>query len=165
MKQLTLLRHAKSSWAEPEQDDHERPLNARGKTDAPDMANRLLEKGCSPDLILCSSAKRTQQTAGALMQTLGCDSKALTIQGELYLATAGTILDYIQQTDSQIEHCMVIGHNPGLEMLGRQLHPSAPMQLPTCAVLHFALHSNSFALDENTEIELLFYDFPKSRKR
>jgi len=163
MKLVTLLRHAKSSWANPDQDDHDRPLNARGNNDAPDMAERLLETSCNPDLVLCSSAIRTQQTAAVYMNALNIEPARLQVHEALYLASAGTILEFIQQTDNAVNHVMIIGHNPGLEILGRQLHPAAPAQLPTCAVLHFALHGTSFKIGSETEIELLLYDFPKSR--
>jgi len=57
---------------------------------------------------------------------------------------------------------MVIAHNPGIESLGRQLHPAAPHRMPTCSVTHFALHNHSFVIEPDTQIELLFADYPKS---
>lgn len=162
MKQLTLLRHAKSSWVDAGQSDHDRPLNDRGLRDAPMMAQRLVEQQCTPDFILCSSANRTRQTAQFILDAHSLDGAAIDYQDALYLASPGTLLDYIQQSDSAINHLMVIAHNPGLESLGRQLHHAAPSQMPTCAVLSFTLSSNGFVIQPDTEIDLVLHDFPKN---
>ncbi len=162
MKLLTLLRHAKSSWAEPNQQDFDRPLNKRGLRDAPMMAQRLLDKGRTPDRILCSSANRTRQTAQLLLDVHPINTNAIEYDDALYLSSPGTILEFIQQTDDSVQHLMIIAHNPGLESLGRQLHPNAPTQLATCAILHFQLHSESFVIQPDTQIELVEHDFPKN---
>lgn len=161
MKKLTLLRHAKSSWADENQHDVERPLNDRGLRDAPIMAQRLVDQNCIPDFILCSGAHRTRQTAEILLENFSQPLIAIEFNTDLYLASAGTLLESIQQTTSDVQHLMIIGHNPGLETLGRQLHPSAPPRLPTCAFLHFAILSEEFTIKPDTEIELLLHDHPK----
>lgn len=165
MKRLTLLRHAKSSWTDADQQDFDRPLNERGAFDAPDMAQRLLDQDCTPDLILSSAAMRTRQTAHFFITTHNLSENAVTFHDDLYLASAGTLLDFIQQTSNVVNHLMVIAHNPGLEMLGRQLHPNAPDRLATCAVLDFSLSGDSFVIQSDTEIELLLHDYPKSSNR
>lgn len=165
MKLLTLLRHAKSSWQDSNQSDHDRPLNDRGLRDAPDMAQRLLEAKCTPDKILCSTAQRTRETAQHVIQAHSLPADVIQFDDALYLASAGTLLEFIEHTKDTVNHLMIIGHNPGLEVLGRQMHNAAPSQLPTCAVLHFAIHSSEFTLESETEIELLQFDFPKSRKK
>lgn len=162
MKRLTLLRHAKSSWAEADQQDFDRPLNDRGLSDALMMSQRLLDSDCTPDLVLCSAANRTRQTAQFIIDTHGLDSSAVTFHEDLYLASAGTLLDFIQQTSDTVNHLMIIAHNPGLEALGRQLHPSAPNALATCAVLDFSMNSSGFVIQPDTQIELLLHDFPKN---
>jgi len=163
MKQITLLRHAKSSWANSDQQDHDRPLNDRGLRDAPMMARRLTDHQCTPDFILCSSAHRTKQTAQFILDELKLDDTAINYHDALYLASPGTLLDHIQQCDSGVKHLMIIAHNPGLESLGRQLHHDAPSLMPTCAVLSFALSSNSFVIQPDTEIDLVLHDFPKNK--
>jgi len=162
MKKLTLLRHAKSSWADSGQQDFDRPLNERGLRDAPMMARRLLDRQCSPDFILCSAANRTRQTAKFMLDTHALPEQAVSYHDDLYLSSPGTLLNHIQQTNDSVQHLMVIAHNPGLETLGRQLHPGAPAQLATCAVLHFELHSDSFVIQPDTQIELVLHDFPKN---
>jgi len=162
MKFLTLLRHAKSSWNDAGLSDHDRPLNTRGLADAPMMAQRLIDRDCIPNLILCSSAVRTQQTAQIFIDVMRLEPSIVHFQEQLYLSSPGTLLDIIQSIDSPINHAMVIAHNPGIESLGRQLHPEAPYQMPTCAVTHLALHNDSFVIEQDTQIELLFADYPKS---
>lgn len=162
MKRLTLLRHAKSSWANHGLTDFDRPLNDRGLRDAPMMSQRLLDQSWTPDYILCSSANRTQQTAQFVLDAHELNTQHIAYQEALYLATAGTILNFIQETSDDVKHLMIIGHNPGLETLGRQLHPGAPNQLATCAMLNFELHNDSYAIQPDTQINLVLHDFPKS---
>lgn len=162
MKRLTLLRHAKSGWGDADLQDFDRPLSERGLSDAPMMSQRLLDRDCTPELVLCSAANRTRQTAQFIIDAHALPANAITFHENLYLASAGTLLDYIQQTDSHINHLMIIAHNPGLETLGRQLHSHAPTALATCAVLDFSLDSDDFVIKPDTQIELLFQDFPKN---
>lgn len=162
MKRLTLLRHAKSSWADSSQLDFDRSLNDRGMQDAPIMSERLLDRSCTPELILCSAANRTRQTAQCIMHTHALPSSAIVFHEALYLASAGTLLEFIQQTSATVSHLMIIAHNPGLESLGRQLHPESPNRLATCAVLDFSLDSDSFVIQPDTQIELLMHDYPKN---
>ena len=160
MKKLTLFRHAKSSWSDKSLTDHQRPLNRRGQRDACTSVNRLLSRESAPDLILCSSSARTRQTAAAFLDTQKIASDCLTVMDELYLASAGALKAIIEDTDSATTHLMLIAHNPGLELLGRYLHPSAPANLPTSAVLHFELNQPTFLLDTHKTIELIFFDSP-----
>lgn len=162
MKRLTLLRHAKSSWTDTDQQDFDRPLNTRGLRDAPMMAQRLLDRACTPDLILCSAANRTRQTVQFIIDQHELPANTVVFHEALYLASAGTLLDFIQQTNGTVNHLMLIAHNPGLETLGRQLHPDSPNRLATCAMLDFSLHSDSFVIQPDTQIELLQHDFPKN---
>ena len=161
MKLVTLLRHAKSSWADSGQHDIDRPLNDRGLRDAPMMSQRFLDQSCTPDAIVCSAANRTRQTAQFMLDTHSLNSNAITFHNDLYLASAGTLLDYIQKTRNDVQHLMIIAHNPGLETLGQQMHPDAPSQLATCAALHFRLQNDTFIIEPDTQIELLWHDFPK----
>lgn len=162
MKHLTLFRHAKSGWGEPDLADFDRSLNDRGNSDAPMMSQRMLDEGLTPDLILCSAANRTKQTAQYFLDQHNLNNDAIRFHDELYLASAGTLLQYVQETSESVNHLMVIAHNPGLEALGRQLHPQAPANLATCGRLDFSLSGESFVIRPNTEIELLLHDFPKA---
>ena len=120
MKRLLLLRHAKSSWEGPAGEDHERPLNRRGEKAAERVGAWLREHRITPDLVLCSSAKRTRQTLDALMPFAGA-TPAVELLPSLYLAGAPAILERIRKVADDNDALMVVGHNPGFEQLARQL--------------------------------------------
>jgi phosphohistidine phosphatase len=114
MKTLLLLRHAKSSWKDPALDDHDRPLNKRGKREAPRMGQLLKEENLVPDLILCSSAKRARRTAECVAQHSGYRSDTRVTSG-LYQAQSDAIRRIIQTVSSNVDRLLVVGHNPELE--------------------------------------------------
>ena len=120
MRTLFLLRHAKSSWDDPEVADHARPLAPRGVKAATRIARHLRAVDIRPDLILCSPARRTRQTVELLDPALGSDTE-ISIEDGLYGASAGELLERIRQVDSSHSTVMVIGHNPGLEDLAIEL--------------------------------------------
>lgn len=116
MKTLLLLRHAKSSWKNPELADHDRPLNKRGKRDAPRMGEQLAALDLCPELILSSTAKRARSTA--LLAAQPCQpANALQIQWleSLYLATPADIVAAVHTIPDELGRAMIVGHNPGLE--------------------------------------------------
>lgn len=114
MKTLLLLRHAKSSWNEPGQSDHERALTARGRRAAELVGVYLAQRGDPPSLVLCSTARRTLDTLEPLRQRLGVPYEAVR---ELYLAEPDTLLARLAQVDDREHGVLVIGHNPGLHEL------------------------------------------------
>jgi len=120
MKRLLLLRHAKSSWGEPGVDDHERPLNRRGETSARAMGAWLRKARIAPDLVLCSTSRRTRQTLDLLMP-FHAATPTVELLPSLYLAGALTILDLIRGASDQVGCPMVVGHNPGFERLAQSL--------------------------------------------
>jgi phosphohistidine phosphatase len=112
MRQLLLLRHAKSSWDDAAQSDHARTLNASGQLAASAMGGALRTRGLAPDLVLVSSARRTLQTLDALEPW---DEAPLIEQMDgLYLASAPQILSILRRVNETVRSVMVIGHNPGL---------------------------------------------------
>ncbi len=162
MKRLTLLRHAKSSWVEEGLPDYVRPLSDRGLRDAPMMSQRLLDQSWTPDYILCSAANRTRQTGECVVKVHSLDESHIAFHDALYLASASTIVEFIEQTSNDVQHLMIIAHNPGLETLGRQLHPESPSRLATCALLNFEIHSDSFTVEPDTKVDFVSHDFPKN---
>ena len=114
MKNILLMRHAKSSWKGVSLPDHQRPLNQRGKHDAPRMGKFLQEQGILLDAVLCSTAVRARQTAAGLL-------KEYTFEGEvqyyddLYNAGPETIISILNRLPEKVDTAMVIGHNPGLD--------------------------------------------------
>jgi phosphohistidine phosphatase len=120
MRTLLLLRHAKSSWAEPTVVDHDRRLTSRGTRAAGHVAAHLLSQGTRPALVLCSSARRTQETLEALRPAIE-DSADVRIEDDLYGADATTILLRLNTVDPTVGSAMVVGHNPGLQQLAIDL--------------------------------------------
>jgi len=114
MKNLLVMRHAKSSWKDRDIPDHERPLKKRGEKDAEKMGKLLKDKKLKPDLILSSTAKRAQQTAEIVRSTCKC-KKDIVFVKELYMAEPSTILEVIINHAKDEKTILVIGHNPGLE--------------------------------------------------
>src|SRR5437764_1082292 len=116
MKTLLLLRHAKSSHKDADVDDHERPLNKRGKKDAPKMGRLLKDEGLMPDLIVASTAKRCRKTAEHVIAASGYRGETR-FCGEIYEAHASTLVDFLAQLGSEAKRVLFIGHNPGMEEL------------------------------------------------
>lgn len=142
MPTLLLLRHAKSSWDDPGLRDHDRPLSDRGERSASAMAAYLRQNGVAPDLVLCSSARRTVDTLAAVRLGLPEGLKVETAR-DLYEAGAAALLDRLRRVPATVGTLLVIGHNPGLEDLATRLSgadsdPGAVKALgrkfPTCAL-------------------------------
>ena len=110
---LLLMRHAKSSWEHGDLADHDRPLNHRGRDDAPRIAKVIVENGIRPQRILVSSAVRTRETVERMLPLLG--DVAVEVVDELYHASPTTILNVIHKHGAGADPLLVVGHNPGLE--------------------------------------------------
>lgn len=120
MKQLYILRHAKSDYPENIADDHERPLNKRGEAACKKIADFIKQNNISPEVVLCSDALRTTQTINNIMKHSGNDFK-VDYTPKLYLATPGEILKELAKIDSNISSAMIVSHNPGVENLTKIL--------------------------------------------
>ncbi len=116
MKTLLLLRHAKSSWDQPGQHDHERPLNKRGKKEAPKVGKYLKEKDLLPDLVLSSTARRAHDTAQAIVDESGFSGQ-IDLYQDLYLSDTACYLDILRRLPDSADRVLVVGHNPDLEQL------------------------------------------------
>jgi phosphohistidine phosphatase len=146
MKTLILMRHAKSSWDDPRQQDIDRPLNGRGRKAALRMGAWLAAEGWRPDVVLCSAARRTRETL-ELMQACLPERVAITFAEALYMATPREMLGEIGKVPPATETVMLLGHNPGIGSLAALLAGSGdPKALPgvhgkfptaAIAVLHF----------------------------
>lgn len=119
MKTLYLLRHAKSSWDDPDLDDRERPLNERGQRAAPAMAYHMKTRGYRPDLVLCSPATRCVQTLEALAENLG--ELSVRYDEALYLATPGILHGFVTDLDPGLDQVLIIAHNPGIGEFARMM--------------------------------------------
>ncbi|MBN0986525.1 SixA phosphatase family protein [Amphritea pacifica] len=161
MKMLTLVRHAKSSWENPELSDFNRPLNKRGKRDLPLMASRLLTMGIQPDLILSSGARRAITTAEQIAIALEYPVSKIIEVPELYHARVETLINLLQGQSDHYRHLMVVGHNPTLEMTGHYLtHENIP-HFPTSGVMQIALSITCWEELSESCGSLEALDYPK----
>ncbi len=137
MKTLLLLRHAKSSWKDETLPDHDRPLNKRGKKDAPRMGERLREEGFQPDIVLCSTAVRAQDTAQLALESAGLDPELLPRE-DLYAFEPGAYLHALSNLDDRYDQVLIVGHNPAMEELLTGL-TGEHLPMPTAALAHIEL--------------------------
>ena len=137
MKTLLVLRHAKSSWSDPALDDHERPLNTRGRRDAPRMGELVREYGLIPDVVISSDAVRARLTAEAVIEAARYGGE-IRLDPRLYMAGPADILSLLRTVGKKAETVMIVGHNPGLEELVAQL-TGAWQDLPTAALAQIVL--------------------------
>ncbi len=135
MKNLILIRHAKSSWDDPSLNDSERPLNKRGKTDAPIMGRLLKEKSLLPELMVSSPAKRALKTASRIAKEIGYPKERIEIKEELYLKGTGAIVELIRRLDDGQGRVFLFGHNPDLTELANLLTGANLDNIPTCGVV------------------------------
>lgn len=120
MKQLLLLRHAKSSWENSTLTDKERPLNKRGENDAARIGRYLRQVNYLPGVIYCSTAKRTRQTLSLLSNDWQYEPQ-VSFEDSLYSESAANYIDAIEQTSVSQERVLIIGHNPNMEQLACRL--------------------------------------------
>ena len=143
MRQLLILRHAKSSWANSSLDDWHRPLNERGLRDAPRVGDWLRAQSLVPDLIITSDAVRARTTAQVVATSAGY-ARELGVEPSLYLATPADIIAALNGVpDDTAGSVMIVGHNPGLEDLIEQLTGEG-RDLPTAALVQLEIPADSW---------------------
>lgn len=143
MLSLFLVRHAKSSWDDASVPDRLRPLNDRGKRDAPRMGKRLARLRVKPDVIVCSPATRAHKTAHILAEELGCKDRDVRVDERLYAARADVLVRVIAEVGDGKGSVMLVGHNPELTELAHRLSRQIT-HLPTCAVAAFVFGAPSW---------------------
>jgi phosphohistidine phosphatase len=160
MKTLLILRHAKSSWKHAGLPDFDRPLNKRGKRDAPRMGELLRQEDLLPDLILSSSAQRARQTTQAVVDFSGYGGEVHWMDS-LYAAPPEAYLEALRGLDDSLKRVMVVGHNPGLEELLEQL-TGEDEPLPTAAIAQLMLPIQGWKqIDEDVSGELVQIWLPR----
>ena len=161
MKRLYLIRHAKSSWKHPELADFDRPLNKRGKRDAPRMGKRLRKHHAKPDLIISSPAKRALKTAKIIAKEIGFPVKAIATNEAIYTADTSLLLNVIQRIEDSFDCVMLFGHNPALTMLANYLTSYRVENMPTCSIFCVDFEINSWKEVWQGRGRFAFMDYPK----
>ncbi|MFO7584485.1 MAG: histidine phosphatase family protein [Anaerolineales bacterium] len=137
MKTLLLLRHAKSSWKDTLLGDHDRPLNGRGRDEAPLVGEYLRQHGLTPAFVAVSTARRAVQTAAEALSVIQYHGLVRTSR-QLYLAEEDELFNIISRTPKRYPSLMVVAHNPGLEQLLEQLTGEF-LPMPTSCLAHIEL--------------------------
>jgi phosphohistidine phosphatase len=161
MKTLYLLRHAKSSWDDPELKDFERPLADRGRRDVPVMASRFQQRGSKLDCIICSPAARAKTTAKLMAEELGFDADEVASNPELYFAGAGMFLKAARLVDDHFESAMLVGHNPAITEFANLMTGAEIGNIPTCGLVQMSLPIESWSEIEEHGAKLEEFDYPK----
>lgn len=162
MKTLLLVRHAKSSWDAPGLSDFDRPLNERGKKDAPEMAKRLKDKNINIDLFVSSPAKRAKKTAKYFAEAFEVKKDGIQLVDDLYLASPSAFQKTIIELSDKNNAVAIFSHNPGITEFANALTNVRIDDMPTCGVFAIHIDTDSWSDFENAEKKFLFFDYPKN---
>jgi phosphohistidine phosphatase len=164
MKTLTLVRHAKSSWKEMTLSDRLRPLNKRGKADAPEMGERLARRGVKVDRMISSPAKRALKTARIMAEKLGYPREEIVEDERVYPGNPRALLSVIRSLDTKLKHVMLFGHNPGLTELANMLGAEDIDNVPTCGTVEMRFNINGWKEVGRVKGAKIFFDYPKKHR-
>ena len=161
MKKLFIIRHAKSDQSF-FGNDFERPLNERGKADAPVMAKRLLEKIGKLDALVASPAARAKRTAELFAETLAMPLQDIVFISALYHAHTEVFYEVVAALPDNQEAVAVFSHNPGITHFVNSLDSGTQIDnMPTCAIFAVSADIKSWSGFQKTKKEFLFFDYPK----
>ena len=164
MRQLALIRHAKSSWDDPALDDFDRPLNKRGNRDAPFMGRKLKGLGIQFDLIVSSPAVRALATARMIATELRYAEERIQTDERIYEASWQCLLDVVNDIDDAYSYAALVGHNPGLSHFAAILAGNGPGDMPTCAVALLEFEVSGWSETGPAMASLRAYEYPKKYK-
>jgi phosphohistidine phosphatase len=162
MKTLLLIRHAKSSWDNSILSDFERPLNERGKQDAPMMAKRIKENKIKIDSFISSPAKRAKKTAEFFMKEYEQKEKKLILIPSLYEASENDFFHAIENLNDKDDTVALFSHNPGITDFINTLECSPVYNMPTCAVYALEIKTKHWKDFKDAKKKFLFFDSPKN---
>lgn len=160
-KTLILVRHAKSSWKDTSLNDIQRPLNKRGKRDAPKMGKYLLKSRIVPQAIFSSTGLRALTTARLISVEMGMKPSEINIDEKIYTFNAEELLKVVKSLKDKFDRVMIVGHNPAVTDLVNYLCGSKIDNIPTCGVALLRFPVNSWKKISKNSAELLSFDYPK----
>lgn len=161
MKELLVIRHAKSSWANAFQGDFERPLNDRGHRDAPIMAEKILKRGVSVQCFASSTANRALTTAIYFAEAYGKNKKDILLFPELYHAPEEIFYQVITKLPDNYNSVALFSHNPGITDFINGLTNTRIDNMPTCGIFAIKAVTNEWKHFKRAEKEFWFFDYPK----
>ena len=162
MKTVVLERHAKSDWNDPSLSDFDRPLNERGKRDAPVMAHRLLDKKVEVDAFISSPAKRAKRTAKTFAEAYKKDKEEIVYEEDLYGAGEEVFYRVIGEAKNKWDCIALFSHNPGLTDFANLLTETRIDNIPTCGIFAVKADCRDWKEFREAKKEFWFFDFPKN---
>ena len=162
MKTLYLLRHAKSSWNFDELSDQERPLNDRGRDDAPTMGQALAKRRICPDLVVSSPAVRAMSTAVLVAREMKYAHDKIVVDPGIYGTDVAGLLGIIRALPDAAGAVLLVGHNPTIPDTANELSPSTLNEMPTAAVVCLRFACDHWAEVTKANAEFYFYDYPRN---
>lgn len=163
---LILIRHAKSDWGTMSLKDYDRPLNQRGKKDAPEMGKRLKKKHIIPDLIISSPAVRAASTAKLIAAEVGYDPGHIRWVEKLYHCAAEVFEEVITGGDiaDDVKTVFIFAHNPGISLFAHYAVPGLlPDDMPTCGMVGLTFNAARWSDYTEAKRAPLFFDYPKNQ--
>jgi phosphohistidine phosphatase len=162
MKSVLIIRHAKSSWDNFSLPDFDRPLNERGKHDAPRMARRLLDRKVMIDAFISSPAKRARKTAALFAAEYDRKKEEIILVPELYHAEPPAFYAAIAAAPSKAACIALFSHNPGITDFANSLTDTRVDDMPTCAIFAIQAHCKHWRDFTTASRTFWFFDFPKA---
>ncbi len=162
MKQLLIIRHAKSSWDFSSMNDFDRPLNQRGLHDAPMMAKRMLDKRITIDAFISSTANRAFTTATFFAEVYGMKEKNILKVPELYHAAPPIFYNIIKQVEDSLNTIALFSHNPGITEFINELTTTTISDMPTCGIFAITIKTETWKDFVTAEKKFWFFDYPKA---
>lgn len=160
-KKLIFIRHAKSSWKDPDLTDYERPLNERGLRDAPFMAELLSKKINKIDLIITSGAERALKTSKEFQKVFNLDDKYFIINDDIYYGMDEALFNIIKNIDDKYSNVLLFGHNPALTAVCNYLSDKSLYNIPTCGIVQLDYFGESWQNITKKIFKFDSFEFPK----
>lgn len=163
MKTLYLMRHAKSSWSFDDLSDQQRPLNDRGRDDAPLMGQALAKRNTKLDLLVSSPAVRALSTAALVAHELEYPAEKIEVAETIYEATVPDLLAVVRQLPDAADSVLLVGHNNTLTDFANLLSPSEIPEMPTAAIVCLKFSTDQWTQADRANAEYYFFDKPKNQ--
>lgn len=161
MLTLFLIRHAKSSWAEPDMKDFDRPLNDRGKQNAPIMGKIMVKKKEKPTLFVSSPAKRAFSTAKKIAAEFDYPKEKIIKVEDLYHASVRTWLKEVNKLPDEHQTVFVFGHNDGITEFCNYLTDGDILNIPTCGIVKIEFPCKNWKMISKGTGSMIYFDYPK----
>lgn len=163
-RRLVMIRHAKSSWANPLQSDFERPLNERGEHDAPMMGERLKKLNVIPDLIIASPAKRAKQTAKKVAKAIGYNEEKIQWVEKLYHCIPQVFEEVLYEVKDDVQTVFIVAHNPGITEFVNELSGEFTIDhMPTCGMVGAEVELEHWEMFPGTKKKVFLFEYPKKQ--